>query len=240
MVNVVEAWMGLTGLLLPDHCPGCAAMLPPGQTVCMPCGEAALPLQGVEHCPQCMDLASDELCWRCRETPPPFASVQAGLVFGESVRDAVHRLKFGDAPWAARALWQWAWPQVPPGVKDADLLVPLPLHPSRHRSRGYDQAALLARALHRQSGVALAHRALRRTRPTAPVADMDPQQRADAVRDAFAVPRPSAVKGRVVVVVDDVVTTGATVRAAAGALRNAGAAQVRVVCAARGGDMDAR
>lgn len=119
-------------------------------------------------------------------------------------------------------------------VLDGDVvLVPVPLHPRRQRERGFNQCALLAEALGRGAGRPVLADALVRLRDTASQAGLTAAARRANVEGAFAVRRRGAVAGRVVVLVDDVVTTGATIGACARALRRAGVAEVRVACVAR-------
>lgn len=112
-------------------------------------------------------------------------------------------------------------------------LVPVPLHPRRRAERGYNQADLLARALATRSRAAVATGILTRRRDTPPQAGLPAARRRRNVKDAFAVPRPERVAGRTLVLVDDVYTTGATLRACAEVLRRAGASEVRVLTLAR-------
>jgi ComF family protein len=122
----------------------------------------------------------------------------------------------------------------PVPIKDwAEGLVPVPLHPARHAERGFNQAELLAAPCATRWRLPTLARALVRVRPTLPQADLDAEARRANVRDAFEVGRPGEVRGRRVLLVDDVLTTGATAGAAARALRAAGAAEVGVLTLAR-------
>jgi ComF family protein len=115
---------------------------------------------------------------------------------------------------------------------DWDGLVPVPLHWARRWQRGFNQAEVLARAVGRRHRLPVLRGALRRVRPTPPQqGDLEARRR--NVRDAFAVPVPSRVAGRRLILVDDVFTTGATANACAGALLRAGAADVAVLTLAR-------
>jgi ComF family protein len=115
----------------------------------------------------------------------------------------------------------------------SDLLVPVPLHPRRLRERGFNQAALVTRELSRQTGRPICEGALVRCRDTAPQAGLSAAARRRNVAEAFAVRRRGIVAGRVVTLVDDVMTTGATALACARALRAAGAREVRMLSLAR-------
>ena len=115
-------------------------------------------------------------------------------------------------------------------MADADLIVPVPLHPKRLKQRGFNQALLLARAF---PEVPLGREAVVRVRHTVPQVELKPKERRDNVKGAFAVPDPALVKGKNVLLLDDVYTTGATVRECAKVLRRAGARRVDVLTVAR-------
>jgi ComF family protein len=222
-------------LVFPRACPGCAVMLPPGPVVCGACATSLERLNPAECCPRCQDLMGPATCGRCTARPPPFQRVFAAFVYGGAVRDAVHRLKFGDAPWVARALAQLAWPggeSLP--FSDVELLVPMPLHIKRHRERGYNQARLVADGLAALHGIPVAN-ALARIKETPAVAGLHADARAAAVEGAFDVVDAALVAGKRVALVDDLVTTSATCRAASAVLLAAGATAVDVVALARGG-----
>lgn len=135
------------------------------------------------------------------------------------------------------AAWEWVAGQC---EGESPLIVPVPLHPGRERERGFNQAGLLASGLARElarrnagKGPRVEVRCLRRLRPTLPQTGLSLHQRHENVRGVFAITSPERVSGRVVVLVDDVMTTGATVSACAGALKQAGAGKVLVLTLAR-------
>jgi ComF family protein len=209
---------------------------------CAACGE---PVRVEPFCPVCADAVDevppgcarcgqpgpDAICGACLAAPPAFDAVQAGGLFGGPLADAIHAFKYEGHPALARPLGGWLARRAPPS--ESALILSVPLGRARRISRGYDQAALLADALARAAG-ARSRRlrgALRRVRETPPQVGRSRAERARNVAGAFEAT--AAVSGRDLVLVDDVVTTGATADAAAEALRRAGARSVRVVALAR-------
>ncbi len=222
----------LLDLFFPPRCPGCRQLQPrPG--FCRPCRETFTELPG-QRCRRCSEPEADGLCAHCRQSPPAFEAVAAPFLYGGALAEAVHRFKYEDAPHYAADLAAVAGGAAAFELQWCTLVAPIALHPKRLRERGYDQALLLARALAKVSGKPVAARALRRIRETAPQVGQDRAARASNLAGAFAAD-PGQVRGQRVLLVDDVVTTGATAHEAALALRNAGAEAVRVVALARAG-----
>jgi len=181
-------------------------------------------------CPRCGRPGRATTCGACLAAPPAFEAVQAGGLFGGPLADAIHALKYGDRPALARPLGRWLSGNVslPPGAA----LIAIPLGRRRRLTRGYDQASRLAERLARAAGAPLLVGALRRVRETQPQVGRSRSARATNVAGAF-VAEPRRVSGLELVLVDDVVTTGATADAAARALLAAGASRVTVVALAR-------
>ena len=156
--------------------------------------------------------------------------MRAALRYQEPTSSLIHRFKYEGCfalaePLARHLIAVWpTWEQPP------DLIVPIPLHPRRRRRRGYNQSELLAAPLARALGLPMNPRALQRVRHTAPQVGLGPEERHANVRGAFAA---ADAGGRRVLLIDDVLTTGATMRAAAEALLAAGAASVSAYCLAR-------
>jgi len=217
------ALAGAARAAFPLACAGCDAGLdgPPGWPLCAAC-TALAPVAGEPFCLTCARTAgSPRACGRTAHL-----ALRAAWLWCDAVRGVVHAYKFGDAPELAPALAQRAWGTAGFGRGPrAELLVPVPLHPVRRRERGYDQAARLAEAWSRLSGVPVAN-ALARMRRTRQQAKLGARARAVNLRGAFGAVRPELVAGRHVALVDDVVTTGETLVAAEEALRAAGARRV--------------
>jgi ComF family protein len=204
---------------------------------CALCGD---PVEGPPHdaalCPVCLGRLTGP--GPLLPPPPPLVAAGAAGRFEGPLREAVHRLKYGLrselAPSLGRALAA-ALPAALPGHREGGpwLVVPVPLHDARLVARGFNQAALLARAVAGALGAPLDPLALARVRDTPPQTDLDLAARRANVRGAFAVRRPRRVGGRACLLVDDVVTTGATAAACAAALPAAGAARVALLALAR-------
>ena len=233
----------LLDLVFPAVCPVCATRSddPVHRPFCGPCW-AALPIGLDPGCPVCGEpfpgLAGAFPCDGCRRHPPAYAFARAVARYQDGMREAIHAMKYGARPVVAaplgRLLAEAAPGALPAPPGDwADGLVPVPLHPARLAERGFNQAELLAAPCAARWRVPVLGRALIRTRPTPPQTDLDAAARRTNVRNAFAVPRPAEIRGRRLLLVDDVLTTGATVGAAAQALREAGAAAVGVLTLAR-------
>lgn len=235
-------------LLFPAVCPVCHARSDDRRRrpFCGACW-AALPLLAGPGCPICgqrfVGLAEGLRCDACRRDPPPFDCARAVGAYRDGLRAAIHALKYARRPAVAVPLADLlaeAGPRLLPAAADGrpafDALVPMPLHPARTAERGFNQAELLAVPCAAAWGRPLCARALVRTRPTRPQTELDADARRANVARAFAVRRPGEVTGRRLLLVDDVLTTGATAGAAAGALRESGAAAVGVLVLARVAD----
>jgi ComF family protein len=167
--------------------------------------------------------------------PPAYARARAAVRYDDVARTLVHALKYQDRTDLAPAMGRWMARAGRELLDDADVLIPVPLHWRRAWRRRFNQSGALARAIERQSGVKLAAEALRRIRPTEQQIGLSRTQRASNVQGAFKVApdRQAQIAGRRVVLVDDVLTSGATADACARALLRAKAASVDVLVFAR-------
>jgi len=223
---------GVLELLFPPRCAGCRELLGPAGPFCPRCRETLAEVPAT-RCPTCGEPDAVGPCVHCQAEPPDYERVVAPYLHGGALADAIHRLKYEDRPQLAPALATLLLPALGPELQWCDLVAPISLHPRRLTSRGYDQALLLARALAAPSGKPVAARALRRVKDTSPQVGKDRAQRRENVADAFA--GSEALAGKRVLLVDDLLTTGATAHAAARACRRAGAVAVRVAALARAG-----
>lgn len=199
-----------------ELCAACIASLPWNRNACLRCA-APLP-------------ASDDLCGRCLRRPPPVVETRAAFLYGDPVDRLLPRLKF-HRDLAAGRLLAGCMAEAFAALPRPDALVAVPLHPARLRRRGYDQALELARPLADALGIPLMRCALLRMRDTTAQSRLDAKARQRNLRGAFAVPMGMQLPGHIALV-DDVMTTGATLHAAATALRRGGVARVDAwVCA---------
>lgn len=220
------AGQALLDLIYPPRCPGCGKM---GVLFCDACQTRIEPVH-MSTCLRCgRPTSGGPRCLDCRQPPSPLDDVTATAIFADPLRQAIHALKYENVrdlarPLGARmaAFWPVAWRTGAIGTPD--LLLPVPLHGGRVRERGYNQSALLARALAPAVGLPVDERVLVRHRATRPQVGLDAAARKENVAGAFAVH--GDVARRRVVLVDDVCTTGSTLEACSAALKAAGAAAV--------------
>ena len=170
--------------------------------------------------------------------PPAYHRARAAVRFDEVSRALVHALKYGDRLELAPMLGRWLSQAGREILTEADGLVPVPLHWRRNWARRFNQSAMLAAAVSRQTGVPVAAGALKRVKATVQQVGLTRTERAANIQGAFRVPPEgkASVAGRRLVIVDDVLTSGATVEGCARALLRAGAANVDVLVFARVAD----
>lgn len=208
----------LADALLPQRCPGCGEPALAAKLLCDACS-GRVPRLRAGLCARCLlEGREPSGCVRHRA----FA-VFAPWLFDERAAAVVHALKYQDRPGLAASLGGEMAAALPRAWRRPDLVLEVPLHAARLRERGYNQSAALADALSEALGAPRLEGALRRVRATAPQARLGPARRRANLAGAFAIERPARLRGRKVLLVDDVVTTGATLDAALSALHDAGA-----------------
>jgi ComF family protein len=226
--NSIQEWLypptcllcGLNGHGGRDLCAGCYADLPWLRRACRRCGE---PLP---------DAAPEEIpCGRCQKKPPPFDGVQTLFRHADGARQLIHALKFHARHPVARLLGEMMAERFAASSEKPELLIPVPLHRNRYAERGFNQAIELARPIARRLEIPLSLSDCVRIRPTAPQTELAAEKRLRNLKNAFAVRRP--LRAEYVALIDDVVTTEATVGALAKTLRKAGVARVEVWACAR-------
>lgn len=241
-MNSMREWaVAALDLVFPALCPVCGTTLGPGRRdpLCrecwrgMPriapplCETCGLPFHAFDMTP----TSAPARCGECAMAPPAFDWARAGGVYAGPLREAVSRLKFARKPALARPLGDLVLEQWAARLPAVDAVVPVPLARARERARGFNQASLVAERIAHGLGVTLQSRWLARARDTAPQTELEGAARRANVRGAFIAS--AAVAGCAVALVDDVLTTGATVSECARVLHAAGARSVGVLTVAR-------
>ena len=234
-------WAALD-MLFSRTCEGCGAALDEELgALCWDC-RTRIKFVQVPFCERCGDpvagtVAGPFECAWCRKAAPAFDWARSAIRYDGEARTWLRRFKYNAGTWLLEDLAGWLlalWRVCPASVRTADFIASVPLHPKRERERGFNQAALLGDALARRVGIPFRGRLLWRRRATETQTHLTAAQRLHNVRGVFTVPWPRTVRGARIALVDDVMTTGATVNECARALKAAGAAAVMVLTVARG------
>ena len=205
-------------------CPLCSGRLTfPRAPLCTVCG---IPFEGA---------GDDHPCSACVTAPPPFDAARAAIIHDGPGRTLIHDFKYNARTHLRRPLALLVTERLHEFIMNnrPELIVPVPLHVRRLRSRGFNQAVLIGELLARQWGIPLMRRAMKRVRWTEPQISLAATQRRANVRDAFSVPDRTLVAGKNILLLDDVFTTGSTVEECARMLKKAGAGQVLVITVSR-------
>lgn len=223
---------GLLEIAFPPACLACGNVLPASAHFCQVCAEEVERLPE-PHCRRCAEPGDFErVCPRCELRPPPFTRAFAPFAHHGPIARAIHRFKYEDrpelAPGLARMLVEESRNFL---AASPEVLCAIPLHADRFRARKYDQARLLAREAARLMGRQYPLDGLARRRATQRQVGLAESEREQNVAGAFHASEP--VRGRRVLLLDDVFTTGATARAAGAAVLEAGAKEVQVLTLAR-------
>lgn len=229
----------LSGTLFPPICFGCGRRVAQTGTLCPQCW-AEMPFLTKPYCPVMglpfrFDPGDGFLSGEAMADPPPFAAARAAMLHRGLAQKMVSGLKYSGRAEFAPIMAQWMAQAAADLLAECDYIVPLPLHRRRFFSRGYNQAAELGRHLAKLTGKGFAPQILARKKYTIPQVGLSARARSRNVRGVFAV-KPgerAALKGKIVALVDDVYTTGATAKAAARVLRRAGAAKIFVLTFSR-------
>lgn len=223
---------------LPTLCAACRAPVA-GQGLCASCW-TKVSFIAPPYCerlgiPFTHDGGEGQLSLQAMTDPPSFNRARAAVRYDDVARNLVHALKYHDRTDLAPTMGRWMTRAGRPLLAEADLIVPVPLHWRRGWSRRYNQAGALSRMIAEGSGVPVSHAALIRNRATTPQVGLTRAERATNLAGAFEVPqaRRRDVERRRIVLIDDVLTTGATAEACTRALMRAGALSVDVLTFAR-------
>jgi ComF family protein len=234
-------WRELWDLIYPRVCAGCGGRVGDATGhLCWDC-QAALPFVRQPYCLHCGDPVEGRVdeaftCQWCDELQPAFDYARSVVRYRGPVQRMIQEFKYHAAHHVAPDLVRLLAAGLPtaPEFGPLDALCCVPLHRRKQRQRGYNQSALLAQGLAKELKLPFLRRALARIRPTDTQTHLTANERITNVRGAFAVRRPAAVAGKALLLIDDVMTTGATVAEVARVLKKSGAAKVCVLTVARG------
>jgi ComF family protein len=230
----------LADILFPRNCAGCGA--PAGETARYFCWDCLAGLEIIRppFCRICGDpgagaLEGDYVCGACLDQRPAFDLARSAIRYRGPLENALQEFKYNGATWLSRdfGLLLAACHQAHYAGLPIDAILNVPLFPTKERQRAYNQAGLLARELGHRLGRPLVQFLVKR-RPTPTQTHLTAADRRANVRDSFAIKKGAAVRGRQVLLIDDVMTTGATAGECARMLKEAGAAGVYVLTLARG------
>ena len=236
--SIREALRALADLLSPPCCLACGQILPCSALPLL-CAGCQAQLRWIEAplCACCglpLQAGTSPVCGDCRKQPPAFALARSPLLYAAPLRDAILNFKFHhDFVWLPSLAALCRASALLAEFTEPDWILPVPLHQSRLRERGFNQSLLLARACFPEWRQRIRADLLLRTRKTAPQSSLDGAARRSNLHAAFTVPQKEYLRGKSLLLVDDVFTTGTTVQVCAEALQQAGALRVEVFTPAR-------
>ena len=240
---VEKAASAFSDLVFPPdiYCIGCGRPVEPDRLYSL-CSDCILQIRWASGavCRVCgkalEEWYPEDICAECKAQPRAFSGGVTCFVYREPVCTIIKHLKYGGSSYLARNLGEILADSIRGRDLRFDLMVPVPMHASKERIRGYNQAALIARFAAERLECGIDEKLLLRIRPTAPMSRLNAEERRENLRGAFMVPedRIPMLKKKRVLVVDDIYTTGSTMNTCAEVLLNAGAAQVLVASIAAG------
>lgn len=231
----------ISDALFPPLCSACSEVLTDTQekVFCRDCSRQIHYIAG-SHCPVCGIIfpdspAGNHFCSSCTENKPHYAFARAALAYEGILLDVIHQFKYGGNLTKGKALAfllsDFDFPDM--DWQTFDMILPVPLHFRRLRTRGFNQSMILARALGKKHQVSVDFSLLKRHKLTLTQTGLDKKEREKNIRGAFEVSDPGQIKSKSIVLVDDVYTTGATINECAKTLKKAGAGRVAVITLAR-------
>lgn len=234
-----KLWEGMLDIVFPARCPVCDKPLPVSELICPACRKE-LEYIKPPRCLKCGKHIGDErqeYCKGCRIAAHQFEKGR-GLFAYRSAAKSMYRLKYAGRREYARFYGRQIAASLGGTIRSwkADALVPVPIHYSRKRERGYNQAEALAKEIGKELGIPVESRLLKRVKKTLPQKYLDDRERQNNLKKAFKISG-NDVKLKTIIIVDDIYTTGSTIDACAAALKEAGIKKVYFVAAAIGKEL---
>lgn len=241
----VKSWVETAlGFFYPNICQLCLQVEASREAgyVCEPCKKAGVQFVVPPYCQRCGlkfrgEISESFTCWNCEEAELHFDSARAAVGFTPLIQEVIHRYKYNRAVWfepfISGLLNEAALKAV--SLETHDLIVPIPLHPLKLREREFNQSAKLARSLSLVTGIPMRENLVARVRDTRTQTRLSRKERTTNMKNAFGWCSKSSLEGERVVLVDDIMTTGATASSCAKILQQNGSGGVTVWTVARGG-----
>lgn len=231
----------LLNIIFPPQCLVCDGRVATHGAMCGACWQGVAfitdPMCDACGLPFEFDIGKNAMCADCLHTRPPYAHARAAFRYDEKSNRLITRFKYGDHTQLAKIYGQWLTSAGKELLARSDLLIPVPLHYWRFVSRRFNQSAMLAGEISKKTGLLHLPNAIKRTRHTKQQTGLTKPQREENVKNAFTINKryKQMVKGKNILLIDDVITTGSTIEQCTKALIKAGAAQVNVLTLARAG-----
>ncbi len=240
--NILSKWIfPIISIVYPSSCRICGKFIEKAgeKVVCGDCLDRAEIYQG-DVCQVCGRFfyfrgGKSAVCLECLNDPPQFRRHRAAGHYAGTIKQIIILFKYGQHESLKRPLVEFLLKsqEARKLMEGVDLVIPVPLHPSRQKERGFNQSELLAEEIARRNKLQLARRVLIKTRKTLAQVSLEAEERRNNLLGVFSVRKPKKISGRVILLVDDVFTTGSTCRECSRTLMEAGAKEVRVLTLAR-------
>lgn len=221
-------------LIFPKACVSCECIIDKNFDLCSECsGKINFLIK--HYCNVCGFVITSDIytCGKCIINPPPFTVLRSVFAYDENSKNMIINFKFFDNLNYVRVFAKWMYQANTDIFKNADIIIPIPLHKMRLFKRKYNQAALLSKEINKLSDLPYAPLAIKRVRHTTPQAGLSLKQREKNLKNVFSIVDREIIKNKIVILIDDVVTTGATARSCSQEILNSGAKEVRVLSLAR-------